>query len=188
MEALFETADLAKLSAESDEMKAQLFAQEAHVAAGAFAFVVQDIQMGGKAVRTLPEYMQAMNELMGFYHAHQAHASTPQGKMVEVSKYVGPRLMEGYKRMEENARGRGLDFPKPEGWENLRGFFNEIYPLRGGKIPPDSPEMGALVQEIAKRHHIPLTSNGEVDSGSIDRSMNEMQGNVMQWMAKIGSK
>ncbi len=159
LDALTEVSDRMQLAAEANQMKAQCFAQEAHVTAGAFGFVVEDIQKGSDQVRNLSAYAQGMNELMGFYHAHQGHATFPEGKMVEVSKYVGPRLMEGYARMATLAEAQGLTFPTVAGWSDLQSFFQEIFPLRGGKIPESilrrgleqiqDPQLQSIRKELA---------------------------------------
>lgn len=244
LEKLTEMSDKMQLSAEANSMKAQCFAQEAHVTAGAFGFVVQDIQGGHAIARDLGAYMQATNELMGFYHAHQGHAHTPHGKMIEVSKYVGPRLMEGYKRMQEQAASKGIDFPILEKAENIRFFFNELLSIRGGSIHPETVRMGleqvedgdiqkwkgelarckskteamkileehgiadkmklidkyftmtdkggvpdaqqkALVEDITKRHGLPLDKNGEIDTRAVDNIMNGMHAQTIAWMAQL---
>lgn len=186
LDALAEVSDRMQLAAEANQMKAQCFAQEAHVTAGAFGFVVEDIQKGSDQVRTLSAYAQGMNELMGFYHAHQGHASFPEGKMVEVSKYVGPRLMEGYARMTKLAETHGLIFPTVTGWNDVQNFFQEIFPLRSGKIPESiirrgleqiqDPKLRAIQKELFR-----CKSQVEVQNLLQEQGLEDRAGQVMHF-------
>lgn len=186
LDALAEVSDRMQLAAEVNQMKAQCFAQEAHVTAGAFGFVVEDIQKGSDQVRTLSAYAQGMNELMGFYHAHQGHASFPEGKMVEVSKYVGPRLMEGYARMAKLAEAQGVVFPTVDGWSDVQNFFQEIFPLRGGKIPESlvqrgleqmqDPQLRAMQKELSS-----CKSQVDVQKLLREKGLEDRAGQVMHF-------
>ncbi len=169
---------------ELNSMKAQCFAQEAHVTSGAIGFVVNDIQMEELHARNINGYSQAVNELMGFYHAHQAHSETPHGKMIEVSKYVGPRLMEAYARMEIQATSQRIPFPEIKEQKAIKQFFNELLVLRKSKGLTDGDKQ-ALVEKLGKQYNMPLTKGRVIDSKAIDQIMMNIQAKIIAWVNKL---
>lgn len=139
---IVEVLDQMQIAIEIKVTAAMCFAQEAHVSANAVGFTVLDIQAERANVRGLGDYLQAANELLGFYVGHQAHQVTPQAKMIEVSKYIGPRLMEAVDRMEDRAKTLGIEFPKIENRENVKNLFIELLALRKKGIDPKTKADG----------------------------------------------
>lgn len=136
--------------------KGRCFAQEIHISEGAFLFV-NDVQLQKIPQRTVAQNAQAVNELMGFIQLHQK-GDTAEDRMIEISKYVAPRLMVAVPTLQQQGNRLGKPLTMMGGSPNqnqLTGYFRELYPLRGGSIAPETQARGIesyLAQHPDKQH------------------------------------
>jgi hypothetical protein len=75
--------------------------------------------------------------------------------MIEISKYLGPRLFVAIDRMEKQAKEMGIDDDFPhldQAATNLKRYFEELYALRKGAISPLTLERG--ISELAKNNDL----------------------------------
>lgn len=162
------------------------FAQEAHVSEGAFGFVVLNIQAGVSDVRTPSQYVQAFREISGFYSGHQLHEKTPQGRMVEGSKYA-ERLMVAIDKVKE--RSKALNVPLPQLNESklsqLGKFFKKIAPLRGKGLSQEK------LQEAVNKSAKDVKLNGENEAFSnatvdqINREVESISATLEAWISTL---
>jgi len=108
------------------------FSREAHIAEGAYGYVVENLQAKSKEVRSLNQLVQAFFEISAFNFAHGSHLPTPATKLIETSKYVD-RLMTCIEEMNARAKALGVSAPPVDqnNVKNLKAFFKEILNSRG---------------------------------------------------------
>lgn len=178
------------------DLRGKCYQQEIHISEGAYLFTVKDIQQHLTEPRSIGHYMQAFNELLAFYFDHQNHLENPNDKMIECSKYIGPRIFELLKRMRHQAKRK--NFPDLENiivnhnnqsyalnFENLKNYFNELYPLRGNQKSLSLAQKHEIASSLAKKYHIPCNVFGSVDVNILNKYFLEMMVKLHCWESSL---
>lgn len=182
--------DALLIQTQKSNLLGMCFAQEAHVSEGAFAFVVLNIQAKQTDTRSLNQYTQGYREINAFYGAHQAHKTSAQDKMVEVSKYAD-RLMVGIQTIVWSADKLGVAVDpslKDKNLETLHTFFKQALDLRGkGKSETEIKEaMNAAAGALRKIGILPPGTSFELsDMNIINKKMEDLATTIEAWSAAI---
>lgn len=205
---LEEECDLLLLEKQQIDMKARCFAQDMHISQGAFAFTVKDVQQGhldSKSKKELielqqrpkEEYLQALNELIGFY-LHESHDidNTTQ-LMLKKSKYIGQRFFSALDCITISAKKQGEQVPHFKYRNRLSKYFRGLYSLKTGVAddrvkdllsftPPLTMEDKSKIErKLRKELKIPKDrSTREVDVEKVNHELIHLLAEITVWCNK----
>lgn len=201
--ALFEMADHILFDVQKCTSLGQYYAQESLVSIGAYAYVVINIQQKSSEVRSLSQYSQAFNEVMGYYENHQEHQNTAFDKIIEASKY-GERGMLALGDISLKASRLGIKQPNfaadlaaipsnrssQEKMYRLQRFFNETLFVRKGVIGNRAMEQSEKYERLQNAsRRLGILPRGRQFSDevliSLNRTMDALTSTLEAWRSWV---